>query len=159
MEMDMSDRATKEAALVARVAEIRAQAATKQADADRLSGNVNRDSAFWTQPAYGNAAGRAFARSRERERNKLIKAGEIAAEAKELREKADIMERRGVVMAGDVDAARDAKVASLEVSVGQVVDTTFYGLRKVLKVNAKSVAVEGAFGPLKIGKEFIRVVA
>lgn len=153
------DRTAKEASLAARVAEIRAQAACKQAEADRLSGATNRDSAFWTQPAYGNAAGRAFARSRERERNKLIKAGEIAADAEDLRDRADSMERRGVVMAGDADAAREARIARTEVAVGQVVDTTFYGLRKVLKVNDKTVAVEGAFGPLKVGKEFIRVTA
>lgn len=155
----MIDRKTREAQLAARVGEIREQAARKQAEADRLGGTINNDSAFWTQPAYGNAAGRAFARSRERERNKSIKASEIAAEAKALADKADSMERRGVVMAGDADAARDAKIAETEVAVGQIVETTFYGRRKVTKVNAKTVLVEGAFGPLKVGKEFVRAVA
>jgi len=112
--------------------------------------------AFWTQPAYGNAAGRAFANRRDRERAKVMKAGEIAAEAKELREKADRMERRGVVVAGDTEAVRQQVIAGTVVSIGQMVDTTFYGVRKVLKVNTKSVLVEGSFGPLKVEKQYVR---
>lgn len=155
----MTIRRDLEIKLSARVSELRAMAAAKQAESDRLHGTVNKDGAFWTQPAYGNAAGRAFSRSRDRERNKLAKAAEIAAEAKDLREKADSMERRGVVMAGDAAAKRAAKITATDVAVGQLVDTTFYGVRKVIKVNAKSVSVEGAFGPLKVEKQFIRVAA
>lgn len=154
-----TDRETREIELATRVAELRAQAATKQAESDRLSGTVNRDGAFWTQPAYGNAAGRNLASQRDRARTKIIKAGEIAAEASALRDKANSIERRGVVMAGDADAARALKIARTDVSVGQMVDTTHYGIRKVVKVNAKTVCVEGSFGPLKISKEFVRVAA
>jgi hypothetical protein len=148
-----------ETKLASRVADLRAQASLKQAHADRLEATIIRDSAFWTQPAYGNAAGRTFARSRDRERAKIVKAFTIAAEAKALRDQADSMERRGVVMAGDADAARAAKIEAVSVQVGQMVDTTHYGVRKVLKVNAKSICVEGAFGPLKINKEFVRLAA
>jgi hypothetical protein len=154
----VSIREVSQAELDARIAELRAQADVKQAKADRLHATVNSDYAFWTQPAYGNAAGRAFSRSRDRERSKLIKSSEIASEAKALRDKADGMERRGVVMAGDALAAHKAKVAACSVEVGQMVDTTFYGVRKVLKVNKVSVSVEGGLGQIKVGKEFVRAV-
>jgi len=149
-------REERQAKIDKRVAELREQAAKKEAQANRLRGNVNDDPAFWTQPAYGNAAGRSFARNRERERSKIIKAGQIAEEAKKLRDMAEAMEARGAVMAGDAEAERQAKIASTDVAVGQIVDTTFYGRRKVLKVNQKTVLVEGAFGPLKVEKHFIR---
>lgn len=151
----MTARDERQTELNARVAELRSQADKKQADADRLHATVVTDSAFWTQPAYGNAAGRAFANRRDRERNKVIKASQIAEEARELREKADRMERRGPVMAGDADAARQKIVAATEVFVGQMVNTTFYGVRKVVKVNAKSVLVEGSFGPMKVEKQYV----
>lgn len=140
-----------------RVADLRARADAKEAEAKRLRGSVNDDPAFWTQPAYGNAAGRSFARQRDRDRNRIIKAGVIAAEAKELRERADAFEARGAVMAGDAAAAREAKIAAATVTVGQVVNTVHYGPRKVLKVNKKTVLVEGSFGPLKVEKQFIVV--
>ena len=62
-------------------------------------------------------------------------------------------------MAGDAKAAHDARVDACAVEAGQMVDTTFYGVRRVLKVNRVSVLVEGAFGPLKVGKEFVRLAA
>lgn len=152
----MTTRTERQAQIDTRVAQLRARAEKMQTEADRLHGTVETDYAFWTQPAYGNAAGRAFANRRDRERSKLIKAGEIAAEAKELREKADRMERRGAVMAGDTEAARQKIVEATTVFVGQMVDTTFYGVRKVLKVNAKSILVEGAFGAVKVEKQYVR---
>lgn len=152
----METREERQANIDRRVAELRAQAAAKESEANRLRGAVNDDPAFWTQPAYSNAAGRSFARNRDRERSTIIKAGEIAAEAKALRDKADTMERRGAVMSGDADAERQAKIAATDVQVGQIVNTIHFGLRKVLKVNAKTVLVEGSFGPLKVEKQFIR---
>lgn len=151
----METREERQAKIDARVAELRAQADRKEAEANRIRGAVNDDPAFWTQPAYGNAAGRSFARSRDRERSRIIKAGEIAAEAKALREQADAMKKRGAVMAGDAAAEREAKIAATEVQVGQIVNTIHFGPRKVLKVNKKSVLVEGSFGPLKVEKHFI----
>ncbi len=154
----METREERQANIDRRVAELRAKANVKSAEADRIHATVNSDSAFWTQPAYSNAAGRSFARQRDRERSKLEKASQIAMEAKELREQADRLEARGAVMAGDADAKREAAIAATEVLAGQMVDTTFYGVRKVLKVNAKTVLVEGSFGPLKVEKNFIRAV-
>lgn len=149
-------RATRQAKVDARVKGLRQQADELEAKSEAMRGAVSPDSAFWTQPAYGNAAGRAFARSRDRERTRIIKAGELLARAKDLRLKADTMEARGAVIAGDAAADRDAKASAVSVAVGQMVDTVHYGRRKVLKVNAKSVLVEGAFGPLKVDRHFIQ---
>lgn len=151
----METRDERQKKLNARVAELRAKASAKEAEAERFNGAVNSDPAFWTQPACSNAAGRSFARNRDRERARLMKAAEIASEARDLREKADAMEKRGAVMAGDAAAEREIKVAAVEVIVGQIVNTIHFGPRKVLKVNRKSVLVEGGFGPLKVEKQFI----
>lgn len=144
-------REQRQARIDARVAELRARADAKEAESNRLSGTVNRDGAFWTQPAYGNAGGRAFAAQRDRARAKLEKAASIYNEAKELRAQADAMEARGARMAGDAAAERDDAIASADFAVGQFV-STLYGVRKVVKVNAKSILVEGSFGPLKVEK-------
>jgi hypothetical protein len=150
--MEMAEtREQRQARVDARVAKLRQQAAAKEAESNRLHGTVNQDSAFWTQPAYGNAAGRAFSRHRDAERNKLIKAGKIAAEAKELRDRADAMEARGARMAGDAAVEREEAIAASDFAVGQMVNT-LYGTRKVVKVNAKSILIEGSFGPLKVEK-------
>jgi hypothetical protein len=61
-------------------------------------------------------------------------------------------------MAGDADVAREAKIASVEINVGQIVNTVHYGPRKVLNVNKKSVLVEGSFGPLKVEKNFLGLI-
>lgn len=148
-------REERQAKIVARVADLRSQADAKDAEAKRVRGAVNDDPAFWTQPAYSNAAGRSFSRQRDRERNRILKAGELAAEATELRSRADAMERKGAVMAGDAARERQAKIAATDVCVGQTVQTIHYGARKVLKVNQKTVLVEGSFGPIKVEKHFI----
>lgn len=148
-------REERQTKIVARVADLRSQADAKDAEANRVRGAVNDDPAFWTQPAYTNAAGRSFSRQRDRERNRILKAGELAAEATELRNRADAMEKKGAVMAGDASRERQAKIAATEVCVGQTVQTIHYGARKVLKVNKKTVLVEGSFGPIKVEKHFI----
>lgn len=156
--MASETREERQVKLTSRVAELRARADAKQAQAVRISGTVNDDYAFWTQPAYGNAAGRAFANRRDRERNKLRKAAELFEEARELRAKADAMEARGAVVAGDAAAARQAKIDACKVAVGQMVHTTFYGVRKVLKVNRMTVLVEAGASSLKVEKQFIRPI-
>lgn len=148
-------RAERQAKVDRQVDNLRADAERIEAESDRLRATVNPDSAFWTQPAYGNAAGRAFARQRDRERSKVVKAGEMAAQAAELRAKADRLEARGAVVAGDADAVRKASAGALTVSVGDMVNTTFYGIRKVLKVNKASISVQGDIGPIKVEKHFV----
>jgi len=145
--------------LDARVATLRAHANKLLASASAMRATVNDDYAFWTQPAYSNAAGRRFAKQRERERGKVVKAGELAAEAAALHRKADAMEARDVVMAGDALAAHTARVGACAVVAGMMVETTFYGVCRVLKVNRISVLIEGRFGPVKVGKEFVKQCA
>lgn len=144
-------RKQRQARIDAKVADLRARAAAKEAESAALHGTVNKDGAFWTQPAYGNAGGRAFARQRDRARSKLEKAAAIYNEAKELRSQADTMEVRGARMSGDAAAEREEAIASADFEVGQLV-STLYGVRKVVKVNAKSILIEGSFGPLKVEK-------
>lgn len=146
-------REQRQARIDAKVSALRARAAAKEAESDRLHGIVdaNTDSAFWTQPAYGNAAGRSFARERDREREKLLRAGKLYGEAKALRERADAMEAKGARMAGDAAAERETAIASSSFTVGQMAKT-LYGVRKIVKVNAKTILVEGSFGPLRVEK-------
>ena len=151
------DREQRQARIDAKVADLRSRADEKEAASKQLHGTVNNDNAFWTQPAYGNAGGRAFARHRDRERNKLIKAGQLAAEAQELRHHADAMAKRGARMAGDADAERAAKVTASDFRVGQTV-RSLYGERKIVKVNAKTLLLEGAFGPIRVEKHLAEPV-
>lgn len=149
--MAQETREQRQTRIDAKVADLRSRADAKEAESNRIHGSVNKDGAFWTQPAYGNAGGRAFARHRDAERNKLMKAAALYNEAKELRSRADAMEARGARMAGDAAAEREEAIASADFQVGQMVNT-LYGVRKVVKVNAKSILIEGSFGPVKVEK-------
>lgn len=144
-------RAQRQAHLDARVADLRARGNARMAASERLHATVNKDGAFWTQPAYCNAGGRAFASRRDRERRKLEKANRLYAEGKSLLDAADAMTARGVRMAGDAAAEREAVIAAADFKVGQMV-STLYGVRKVVKVNQKSLLVEGAERPLSVPK-------
>lgn len=144
-------REQRQARLDARVARLRADADEKEARAARIDGSVIQDRGFWTQPSYRNGSGRASSRARDRERSKLTKAAELYAEARELRATASALEAGGVRMAGDAAAEREAAIAAADFSVGQLVKT-LYGVRKVVKVNAKSILIEGAFGPIRVEK-------
>lgn len=147
----METREQRQARIDAKVAELRARADAKEAESNRLHGTVNKDGAFWTQPAYGNAGGRAFARRRDAERRKLEKANNLFTEAKALRDTADAMEARGARMAGDAAAEREAKIAAADFEVGQMV-RTLYGVRKVVKVNRKTILIEGGERPISVPK-------
>ncbi|WMT90104.1 hypothetical protein [Pelagibacterium sp. H642] len=153
----METREQRQARIDAKVAELRARADAKEAESNRLRGSVDDDSTFWTQPAYGNAAGRAFAARRERERSKIVKAGNLYMEAKALRETADSMEARGARMAGDAAAEREAAIAAADFKVGQMV-RTLYGVRKVVKVNRKSILIEGGMSPVSVPKHLAEAV-
>jgi len=60
------------------------------------------------------------------------------------------------VVAGDAARKHEAAIAACSVNVGDIVDTTHYGVRRVVKVNVKTVLVEGSFGNVKVCKSFIR---
>ena len=148
-----------EAAHSAKVAAMRARADVLQTQADKINATVPTDYAYWTQPVVNTSGGRAFESRRQKARDRMHRASSLGAEATKLRKEADRLEAQGVRVAGDAKAAHDARVDACAVEAGQMVDTTFYGVRRVLKVNRVSVLVEGAFGPLKVGKEFVRLAA
>ncbi|ODU28762.1 MAG: hypothetical protein ABS88_11280 [Sphingopyxis sp. SCN 67-31] len=117
----------------------------------------NRDPAFLTQPSYGNAAGRAFARARDRERSRSITVGDLYHRAKLLRERANRLISAQPRVAGDAKAERDAKIVASDFHVGQEV-RTLYGVRKIVKVNAKPILIEGALGPVRVEKHLAEAV-
>lgn len=137
-----------------RITDLRTKAAKKRAEADRLDGSLCRDPAYLTQPIQPNTAGRRLAAQRERDRNRIVKVMALRDDAAELERKARDLEANGPRVAGAAAARRAKAVAECTVSVGQVVNS-IYGARKVIKVNAKTVLIEGAFGPLKIEKHLI----
>jgi hypothetical protein len=134
-----------------KIARLRQQADRAEAEAANLSADRRECSAFWTQPAYGNAAGRAFAARRDRERNKMFRAGELYTKASDLRREADDLEAAGARVKGDAEAERQAKIARAEFVVGHLARTG-YGDRVVVKVNAKTILIEGGFAPIKVCK-------
>ena len=81
----------------------------------------------------------------------------LAAEAKDLRDRASVMEAHGARMAGDAEAERAAIIAASDFRIGQTV-RTLYGDRKIVKVNAKSLLIEGAFGPIRVEKHLAEAV-
>lgn len=115
-----------------------AWADSADAEAARLyslgASSMRGDIAFLTQP------GRIPERTRMYERD--LRAFELSKKAAGHREKAKSLRQMAARNKGDAARKFDA-IAAMPVEVGQMVDTIFYGLRRVTKVNAKSVRVEG----------------
>lgn len=151
-------RAERQAALNAKVDAIRVQASAKMAAFEQIDGTINRDPAFNTQPVPSNSRAASFVSARRRERAKFDKAMGLYQEAKELTAKADHMERSGVRVAGDAERERQAVIASSDFSVGDMV-TTLYGVRKIIKVNAKTIKIESSSGGLIVPKNLAKLVA
>jgi hypothetical protein len=157
-------RTEREVALAKKIGDMRARAEKLQAESDRLNATINRDWNYWTQPIQNTSRGRAFAKQRDKARERGFKASEMGCEAAKLRKEADRLEKLGVVMPEDRLAAHQAKIAAVKVEPGQMVDTVHYGIREVLKVNRLSVTVKssvnsfGGTGKLNVPKEFIRGV-
>lgn len=160
----MTQREEREKQLAEKIAGMRLRADKLQAESDRLNATVTRDWNYWTQPIQNTSRGRAFAKQRDKARERGFKASDMGCEAAKLRTEADRLEKLGVVMPEDRLAAHQAKIDAVKVSPGQMVDTVHYGIRKVLKVNRLSVTVESAVtqfggnGKLNVPKEFIRAV-
>lgn len=140
-----------------RIDNLRAKAAKKRAQAATLDGSLCRDPAYLTQPIQPNAAGRRLAKQRDRDRNRMVKAIGLRDEAANLERQARDLETNGPRVAGSAAAKRERAIAECAVRVGDHVSSV-YGVRRVSKVNAKTVLIEGAFGPLKVEKHLIRVV-
>lgn len=116
-----------------------------------------RDPAFLTQPARSS---RGVARARVALNEREQRAWELQAKAKTHRAKAAELRRMASRTLGDAAAARDehrSKLTSI-LAVGDMVDC-IYGVRRVEKINAKSLRIEGALGPITIDKSLCRRVA
>ena len=115
-----------------------------------------RDPAFLTQPAR---SGRGVARERVRLREREKRAWELEVKAKAHRAKATELRRMAGTNAGDAAAARNAHREALTsiIAVGDMVESV-YGVRRVVKINTKSLRIEGALGAITIDKSLCRKV-
>lgn len=141
----------------ARAARIRAKADALASQADKLAALQNRDPAFSTQPVQNNAAGRAFARQRAASRRKFDREMSLRNEAARLASEASRLETTPVRVKGDAAAEKERHAASLDVRVGDTVRTV-YGDRRVAKVNAKSIVIEGFTGQIRVEKHLVSLV-
>lgn len=141
-----------------RIANLRTRAAKKRAQAETIDGSLCRDPAYLTQPIQPNAAGRRLAKQRDRDRSRMVKVMGLRDEATKLERQVRDLETNGPRVAGAAAARREKAIAACSVQVGQMVSSV-YGIRKVTKVNVKTVSIEGAFGPIRIAKHLIRPIA
>ena len=135
----------------------RATAEYLRAKADRIDGSICKDFAYWSQPSHNTSAGRRLSARKERDRTRMDKAMRLRQTADEYERRANELEANGPRVAGAAAAKREQAIAECVVRVGDSV-SSIYGVRKVIKVNAKTVLIEGAFGPVKIEKHLIRVI-
>ncbi|PIB91314.1 hypothetical protein [Caulobacter sp. FWC2] len=115
-----------------------------------------RDPAFQTQPARSS---RGVAKARARLNDREVRAWELQAKAKAHREKAAELRRMASTNAGDAEARKTAYRAALDsiIEPGMYVDC-IYGVRRVEKVNTKSLRLAGALGPVTIDKTLCKIV-
>ena len=137
--------ATRAAAYEAKAAKLHAQTAELN---QRKSWET--DIAFLTQP------GRIP--QRDAMHRRLERAYALANEAKALETKARNLRALAGRCAGDAEKAREVVRMACDVAVGDMVSSV-YGVRRVIKVNAKTILTEGSFGNIKICKSLITKVA
>lgn len=136
-----------------------------RARADRLSreaagkmaafNHARQDHAWVTQPGY--------IPGRKRITDRYGKGVELDEEARQLRERADELERRGAVVKGDRERKREALRERLDevIDVGSIVHDFAFGRGEVLRVNRKTYRVR-FFGSGSIyarDKTFVRLVS
>jgi hypothetical protein len=126
-------------------------AVSAEAKADALVANHNRDWAFISQPGHLPA--------RAREMRQTDRAMELRQKAVRYRAKAAELRRMATTNAGDAEARKTAYRAALDsvIELGMYVDC-IYGVRRVEKVNTKSLRLAGALGPVTIDKTLCRVL-
>lgn len=115
-----------------------------------------RDPAFMTQPARSN---HAVSRERQRLAGRERRAHELREKAAAYRSKATSLRSMSSRNAGDAERAREVVREAITEAVheGSYVDCV-YGVRRVLKVNAKTLRLQGALGPLTIDKALCSVI-
>jgi hypothetical protein len=149
----VSDQKARWAERAALYEERAAKAEARAAALEQMPAHA-RDPAFLTQPARSN---HGVARERARLMNRERRAWELREAAKIYRDRAASLLALAGRNRGDAEAAKAAQREALAVSPGDLVDS-IYGVRRVLKVNAKSLRLEGALGPVTIDKALCRVV-
>ena len=94
-------------------------------------------------------------RYRARIDNNFRKAFEEKTRADELRRRAESI--RNVSVKGDADKKRDEKRLAVDawVKVGMDVQTWVFGVCKVVKINQKTVKVQGKFSAFNVDKSFL----
>lgn len=147
------------AAWAAKADRLEAWAATAEAKAEAIFANrpaYARDPAFLTQPARSS---RGVARARAALNDREVRAWNLQAKAAAHRAKAAELRRMASANAGDAAAKAQAHrdAVSRLVEPEMYVDC-IYGIRRVLKVNTKSLRLEGALGPITIDKSLCKVV-
>lgn len=111
--------------------------------------DYTRDVAFLTQPGLSRERAKITAKER--------RAYELTERAKQMRDKSANLKAMAARNAGDAEKERQVardKISSL-VAVGDFV-SSIYGVRKVLKVNAKSLRIEGMGAPITVDKSLCR---
>ncbi len=119
----------------------RAERLETLADEKQTEFNTHRgDIAFLTQPASKSSA---FGRQRDRIYKRYDQGIQLRAEAQELREKADYLEKRGAVVRGDAERARQKKRELLDkiISVGSEIYDFAYGKGVVIRVNKTTYTI------------------
>jgi hypothetical protein len=130
---------------------LEAWAAAAEAKADALVANHNHDWAFVSQPGHLPARARQIAQT--------DRAMELRRKAAGHREKAATLRQMAARNKGDAEAARTVHRAALSGVIEPMMYVeSIYGVRRVLKVNAKSLRIEGALGPITIDKALCKVV-
>lgn len=120
-----------------RAARLEAEARVKMAEFDR-----NRQDIAWlTQPANPNST---FGRQRRRVYERYDKGLQMLAEARELRDRADRLERHGIPEKGDAERRRQRRreAADRVITVGSRVSHPMGGHGTVIRVNRKTYRVE-----------------
>lgn len=141
-------RAERQAKLDRKIERMRAKADRLEQQAEGKMAEFNRlrqDYAWLTQPANPNEG---FGKQRQRVVDRYGVGLNMLAEAKELREKADALEKRGAVVAGDRERKREEQRAHLDTLITKgtrVVDFAF-GEGEVVRVNKKTYSVRFASG-------------
>lgn len=141
-------RAERQAKLDRTIARMRAKADRLERDAEPKMAEFNRlrqDYAWMTQPANPN---KGFGKQRQRIVDRYGVGLNMLAEAKELRDKADALEKRGATVAGDRERKREEQRAHMDTLItkgSRVLDFAF-GEGEVVRVNKKTYSVRFASG-------------
>jgi hypothetical protein len=136
------ERANRKAARLIKSAEIR------ERDAEILNKQVEpyvSDWSFVTQPITSNSGGRAFARFREKINNKIDRKYGLINEAKDLRDRAEIL-ANSVSVKGDAERRREKMRQALDekIKIGSRVNYKLFvnGTGTVVRVNKKSYTIK-----------------